>query len=99
MPIVYEWVDKIGQLITQKLIPGGYMERQAIVYVTTVDNKTLFHTRKGLSPNSDNATKFKTLNHGLKTARKKYRKELGKNLQSYTSIDFNHAIDTKLIEG
>lgn len=83
-PLVYEYRDKIGQVITQKLIPGEHIMKQAIVYITTKENGIWFHTRKGLSKNRDDATRFKTLKHGLKTARKKYRTFLGLTVKTYT---------------
>jgi hypothetical protein len=47
----------------------------AILSVTTMDGQELWHTRKGLVQYVDKhkATKFKSLRHAMKCARKRYR--------------------------
>lgn len=97
-PIVCEFKDKIGQVITQRLIPGGYtMNGQAILYVTLCDGRRLYHTRKGLSEQLGRATKFKSINHGLRVARARYKQQLGQLATSYTVTDLEWATENKQI--
>lgn len=73
------------------------MKGQAILYVTLCDGRTWYHTRKGLSEQSNKATKFKSIKHGLRVARARYRKQLGKIATSYTVADLEWATENKRI--
>lgn len=60
---------------------------QAILSVTTNDGTVMFHTRKGLVPYAqrDKATKFKTIEHAVKFARRKYRLSLSGNIRGWNA--------------
>ena len=73
------------------------MNGEAILFITLCDNRKLYHTRKGLSENLNKATKFKSLYHGLRVARVRYRQHLGKIAQSYTVIDLEWAMKNKRV--
>ena len=64
------------------------MEKRAcIVSVITMDEKLLWHTRKGLSENKNEATQFKTVTHALKLCRKKYSRKLGHELKEWKASE------------
>lgn len=57
----------------------------AVLWVCSRQGYVFYHTRKGLVPfeQRDKATKFKTLEHAVRLARKKYSRQLGYELQSW----------------
>jgi hypothetical protein len=64
-----------------------YSKDPAILSVTTSDGTVLYHTRKGLVGYElrEYATRFKTLNHAMKVARKKYSRLLNGYLSSWVA--------------
>ncbi len=64
-----------------------YSNEPAILSVVTCDGNVLYHTRKGLVgyESQEHATRFKTLPHAIKVARKKYSRMLGGYLSSWAA--------------
>ena len=58
-----------------------------IVSVVTNEGDLLWHTRQGLSEDEDKATRFKSLEHALKLCRKKYSRQLGRELREWKASE------------
>jgi hypothetical protein len=80
------------EIVRQKLMFEGDAMEPAIVYVYTGGEvpKRLYHSRRGLTEHESDATRFKTFNHALRTARKKYRGGLtAGDFRSYNIVTVN----------
>lgn len=62
-------------------------ELPAIVSITTTDGNVLFHTKKGLVPYelAKYATRFKSVEHACKLARRKYSPMLARGLSGWAA--------------
>lgn len=91
MSLIHDYYNGC-EIVRQKLLFEGDAMEPAIVYVYTGGEmpKRLYHSRRGLTEHENDATRFKSLSHALRAARKKYRRALVTGFfRSYNVVTVN----------